>query len=229
MFKQIVTLVRGRSHDAAEEIIDANALSILRQQIRDCAEAINTARRSASLATAQLDQERRHHARILEQIAALESRTLAALENEKLDLAKEGAEAIARMENERDTSQIAQNAFSSEIDKLKATLRNAEERLRDLERGQRLAVTAHNTIRLRQTNPASRLTALKDAENTLYRLRARQQLEDVAEAALADMEVAWCQEGLEERLIEAGCGPANRSRADDVLIRLQARIQSPTE
>ncbi len=229
MFKQIVTLVRGRSHDAAEQVIDANALSILRQQIRDCAEAINTARRSASLATAQLDQEARHHARILEQIATLEMRTVAALEQERLDLAKEGAESIAQMENERDTSRIAQRAFSSEIDKLKATVRNAEERLRDLERGQRLAVTAQNTMRLRQTNPASRFTALKEAEGTLNKLRAQQQLEEVAEAALADMEVAWCRDGLEERLIEAGCGPANRSRADDVLARLQAKIQTPTE
>ena len=229
MFKQIVTLVRGRSHDAAEQIIDANSLSILRQQIRDCAEAINSARRSASLATAQLDQEARHHAKIIEQIAMLEMRTVSALEQDRLDLAKEGAETIARFENERDTSQIAQRAFSSEIDKLKATVRNAEERLRELERGQRLAVTAQNTIRLRQSNPASRLTALKDAEGTLSKLRARQQLEEVAEAALADMEVTWCQEGLEERLIEAGCGPSHRSRADEVLARLQAKIQTPID
>jgi phage shock protein A len=224
MFKQIVTLVRGRSYEATEQVIEANALSILRQQIRDCAEAINTARRSASLATAQLDQEARHHAVLLEKIVNLEGRTVAALEQAKLDLAKEGAEAIAQLENERDASEIAQRAFASEIEKLKATVRDAERRLRELERGQRLAVTAQNTLRLRHAQPAASLTALKDAEDTLQKLRSRQKLEEVAEAALCEMEMAWCPDGLEERLIAAGCGPAKGSRANEVLARLQAKI-----
>ena len=37
MFNTIITLVRGRSHDAAQAVADANALSILRQQLRDAA------------------------------------------------------------------------------------------------------------------------------------------------------------------------------------------------
>ncbi|MGB8818757.1 MAG: PspA/IM30 family protein [Rhizobiaceae bacterium] len=229
MFKQIVTLVRGRSFDAAEQVIEANALSILRQQIRDCAEAVNSARRAAALATAQLDQEAGQHAMLSDQISGLEMRTLAALQQGKLDLAREGAEVIARFEAERETSQIAQRAFSAEIEKLKSTVRNSERRLRELERGQRLAVTAQNTMRLRQSGPAMHLTALKEAEDTLQMLRGRQKMEEVAEAALCEMELSWCPQGLEERLIEAGCGPAIANRVDDVLTRLQAQIDANTE
>ena len=154
MFKQFVTLVRGRVHDAADEVAEAHALSILRQQIRDCAAAIDAARRSAALATAQLDQETRHHAGLVEQIARLETRTMSALEQGKVELAREGAEVIARIENDREASEVAQRSFTAEIAKLKSTIRASETRLRELERGQRLAVAAQNTLRLRQTHPS---------------------------------------------------------------------------
>ena len=34
MFKQIATLFRGRSYEAAEAVVDRNAMAILRQQLR---------------------------------------------------------------------------------------------------------------------------------------------------------------------------------------------------
>jgi phage shock protein A len=229
MFKQIVTLVRARVHDTAEEITEANALSILRQQIRDCAVAIDAARRSAALATAQLDQEARHHAGLIEQISRLESRTMSAMEQGKTELAREGAEVIARLENDRDASEIAQRSFNSEIARLKLTIRASETRLRELERGQRLAVAAQNTLRLRQSRTPVPTSTLREAEETLGKLRARQKLEEVSESALADMEVAWCPHGLEDRLAEAGCGPAISARTEDVLARLRERIESPSD
>ena len=225
MFKQIVTLVRGRTQDAAEQLADANAFSILRQQIRDCAEAIDTARRATGLACAQLDQEKRHHEQLAERMQNLEMRTLSALEQGKQDLAREGAEAIAGLEAERDASLDAQKAFAVEIARLKTTLRSAESRLRELERGQRLAAATHNTNRLRQSRSTGRLAVLKEAEDTLKKLRDNQKMEEVAEAALADMALALCPEGIEDRLMQAGCGPVATSRADNVMARLQARLQ----
>lgn len=229
MFKQIVTLMRGRTFDAAEQFADANAISILRQQIRDCADAIDAARRATGLACAQLDQEKRHHAQLVDRLQSLEARTLSALEKGRQELAREGAEAIAQLEAERDASEAAQKAFLAEIAKLKSTLRNAESRLRELERGQRLAAAAHNTNKLRQSRSTGHLAVLKEAENTLKRLRENQKQEEVAEAALADMALTLCPEGIEERLMQAGCGPAAANRADDVMARLQAMLQAGSE
>ena len=52
MFKQVLTLIRSRSHDAAEQFTDTNALAILRQQIRDSAHAVDMARRAVAVAIA---------------------------------------------------------------------------------------------------------------------------------------------------------------------------------
>ncbi|MGL4490743.1 MAG: PspA/IM30 family protein [Rhizobiaceae bacterium] len=226
MFKQIVTLVRGKTNDAAEAAMDNNALALLRQQVRDCAQALETARRSASLAIAQHDQEARGLKKLVEQIGRLEARAVDAIRENRVDLAQETATTIARLEQERDGTTLAQLEFSVEIDKLKANVRDGERRLRELERGQRLAATAQNTLRLRRTKPGLSLGALSDAEQTLARLRDRQTQEEVAETALAEMQIAWCPEGLEQRLIEAGCGPETVSRADQIMARLQITAQS---
>jgi phage shock protein A len=226
MFKQIVTLVKGKSNDSTEAVIEANALVILRQQLRESAQALDAARRSASLAIAQHDQETRQQGKLNEQISRLENRAVQAIQNDKLDLAQETAAVLARLETERDAIMLAQHEFSAEIDKLKANVRDGERRLRDLERGQRLAAAAQTTKRLRQTRPSIGLGALSDAEQTLARLRERQTLEDVAETALADMTIAWCPEGLEQRLIEAGCGPETVSRADQIMARLAITAQT---
>ena len=102
MFKQIVTLLRGRAYEAQEAVIDGQALTILRQQIRDCAEAVGAARRAVAIAISQNEQERQQQVRIAARIADLEMRTLAALEQGKQALATEAAESIALLEQERD-------------------------------------------------------------------------------------------------------------------------------
>jgi phage shock protein A len=57
MFKSIVTIFRGRSHERVEAIADANAMTILDQQIRDCVQAIEATKCTLALAISQERQE----------------------------------------------------------------------------------------------------------------------------------------------------------------------------
>jgi phage shock protein A len=224
MFKQIVTLIRGRSYEAGEAVTDANALAILRQQIRDCAEAVYAARRAVAIAIAQNDQEVEQTKKIVARIGDLEVRTIAALEQGKIELAQEAAESIAYLETERDASLEAQRRFSSEIVRLKRIVRDSEQRLKDLERGQRLAVVTDKTQRLRETGAGSAINALKDAEATLNRLQMRQREIDVAAVAMVEMDVTNDPSIIAEKLADSGCGPATKSRAEDVIKRLSSQI-----
>ena len=226
MFKQFVALVRGRAFDAAETALDGGALTVLRQQIRDCVAAVSTARRAVAIAIAQNDQEIQQCRRLISRIEDLEGRTMIALEQGRHDLAREAAETISLLESERDASLAAQSAFDSEIARLKRTVRASELRLRELERGQRIASAVEKTQRLRETAPSSGLSALKDAEQTLERLRLRQKQMDVAAAAMAEMDLSGNPDGMSERLAEAGCGAPLKSRADDVLQRLAEKLKT---
>lgn len=225
MFKQFVALIRGRTYDAAEAVVDSNALSILRQQIRDCTSAIDAARKAVAIAIAQNEQEIAQHRRLVARIEDLERRTVAAIEQGKDDLAREAATTIAMLEAERDTSQEAQKSFTTEIERLKTIVRASEMRLRELQRGQRIAVATDKTQRLRSVAPASGLSALKDAEETLLRLRVRQKQMDAAAAAMDEMQQADDPSALSQKLAAAGCGAPIRSSADDVLQRLAKKAK----
>jgi phage shock protein A len=223
MLKQFFALARGRAYEAAESTIDRNALAILRQQIRDCAAAIDTARKAVAIAIAQNDQETEQHKRLAARIADLETRAIAAIEQEKTVLARQAAETIALLEAERDASEQAQQAFAAEIERLKRIVQGSEIKLRELRRGERIASATDRTQRLRNGAPHSSLSALQDAEATLVRLRTRQKDIDGAAAALDEMERSADPGALAEKLAAAGCGAPIRSTADDVLARLAAK------
>ncbi len=225
MFKQIITLIRGQAHENTERVLDGHTLTILRQQIRDCAGAVSTARRALALAIAQNESDVEQTKKLSGKIVDLENRTISALEQGKDVLAHEAADTIAILEAERDASLAAQANFAAEAARLKQVVAFSESRLRELERGQRLAAVTDKTQRLRETAPGATLNALKDAEETLERLRTRQKHVDAAAIVLDEMENANNPSTLAERMAEAGCGTPTKTRSDDVLKRLRERLQ----
>ncbi len=226
MYKQVWTIVRGTLRDSAEEFTDRNALLILKQQIRDSADAITTARKAVALAMAQDEQERAQHKKLVERITELEARAVAAIEQGKEELAREAAEVIAGLEEERDTSLKAQTYFAAEIARLRTNLRNAEARLRDLQRGQRIAAATDAAQKLRNQSPEETFASLVDAEVTLERLRRRQTEADLTAKAMSELDGTDNPERIREKLAEAGCGEPLRPNADLVLERLRKRAGS---
>ncbi len=225
MFKQIITLLRGAANQTAEDLTDRHALAILKQQMNDCGNAVISARKAVGIAIAQNEQEVMQHKRIITRIKDLEERALAALEQGKNKLAQEAAETIALLETECDATKQAQAQFSAEIERLKSIVRSAEMRLRELKRGQRIAAATDKAQRLRETVPGSGLAALKDAEDTLNRLRTRQQQIDMTAEAISEMEEMGDPARIIKKLAEAGCGTPQKTSADDVLARLKKKAR----
>ncbi len=221
MINKIITLMRGTAAQASEDFGDRHALAILKQQINDCAAAVTASRRAVAIAIAQNEQEANQHHRLINQIGDLENRAMSAMEQGKNELAREAAQSIAFLEAERDASTAAQDQFLTEIYRLKGVVRSAEAKLKELQRGQRLAVATDQTQRLRNDHPSDGLATLKDAEETLLRLRARQQQIDTVNQVMADMEDTANPAAIIEKLAQNGCGDALNSSADDVLARLE--------
>ncbi|WP_341485974.1 PspA/IM30 family protein [Thioclava sp. GXIMD4215] len=225
MFKFISTLVRARSHDAAEALSDANAMSILRQQLRDATQGLEAAKRSVAVTMAYAEREKTNAQRIEAQLADLETRACAALAQDKLDLAQEAAEVIAQLEEERAVSQQAIATYTAQIRKLREEMSLAEQRLRALQRGKQLAEATDRTQRLRGAAPAGVVSSIAEAEATLKRLQDRQSLTESTETALAALSLPNEAETTRDRLAAAGCGPAQKSSASAVLDRLKAKAQ----
>lgn len=229
MLKTLITLMRGGAARAGEEIADRNALLLLDQQIRDATSGVARARRALAVAIAA---DRREDGRIAAgntRIADLEGRVRAALGAGREDLAREGAEAIAALEADREAAMLAKSHFVGEADRLRAHLADAERRLAEVERGRRTARAAEAVRDLRKgwTEDASLHRAtLREAEETLGRLRTRQSEAACADEVLAALDPATAPERVVEKLAGAGFGPALHTSADDVLARLRGSLET---
>jgi phage shock protein A len=226
MFKQFLTLFKGHAVTSAEQVLDSNALVVLRQQIRESATSVQSARNALALAVAQNQAEADHGAKLAAQIADLETRAIAAMTQDKTELANEAATMIAGLESDHAASLQAQKNFANEINRQKKIVRQAESRVQELERGLRLAHVTDKTQRLTTGMPSHGLSNLKDAEMTLARLKSRQLETDRTQAALLDMDSELSPEALAARMADAACGPSIKTSADDVLKRLAARAKN---
>lgn len=223
MFKQIFILIRGHMFEAEQEFADRNALPLLAQQIRDVEDAMQKTRRAVAVSIAQNQQEEDQYRVLTARIRDLETRAIAALEQDKGALAHEAAEAIALLEAECQTSQAAQAEFASEISRLQAVIRASEARIRDLKRGERLARANETAQRLNNALPDN-LSTIREAEETLERLRRRQRQIDLTSAALAEMDGTADPATVIGKLAAAGCGAPLRTTGEDVLARLKNRM-----
>jgi phage shock protein A len=229
MLKMFLTFVRGGVAVAEERFADRNALLILDQQLRDAAGAFERAKKALAIAIAQDRQETERLASSSTRIADLENRVAAALGAGDESLAREGAEAIAALEADREAASSAQALFATEILRLRRHVAQAQARIAELDRGRRLARASEAVRQMRQgriePGPAHEAT-LAEAEQTLKRLRERQVEAEAAETALDELDGAAAI-SVAEKLAAKGFGPRLRTTAEDVLERLRQHAPAP--
>jgi phage shock protein A len=217
MLKLLVTLFRGVANGAADGVAARNALVILDQQIRDAGSAVRAAQLALANAMAEGQRDAGRLQVINQRIAGLEDRTRAALAGGREDLARLAAATIAELETDRDAAAQAGTLFADEIERLRETVGEATRRLRELHRGRRLAAVGDAVRRAR--SGGINIASLQDAEATLAALRTQQETHEAADDAFDDITAAPGQ--IENRLSQAGFGPAVRPTADSVLQRLR--------
>ncbi|MGJ8584086.1 MAG: PspA/IM30 family protein [Marinosulfonomonas sp.] len=226
MLKQIMTLARGRVVDTSQAYMDANALSLLRQQIREAAQGVEKSRKAVAVVMAYAQREKTSLARIEAQIADLETRALDALAKDQDALASEAAGTIAHLEAERDMTRKAIETYRTEIARLKQCLAESETCLREMKRGQHLAEANQKAIHVRGVMQSNQTNDLKDASETLKRLQERQEHAEATAAAVSELSIGTNAETMSDRLAAAGCGAPLRSDATAVLERLKAQKKS---
>lgn len=223
MFKQLFTLVRGRSADSAEAFLDANALPLLRQQIREAAVCVDKSRKALAMVMAYAEREKVSFTQIEAKITDLEVRATAALDNDQLELATEAATAIAHLEAERDATQKTISVYTSEIARMRESLAKSQSVLAELTRGQRLAEANDKAQRVQGQMTTLQSSNLEEAAHTLKRLQERQAHSDATVVALGELSVTTNAAAMSDRLAAAGCGPAKQSDAEAVLARLRSK------
>ena len=220
IWSKLFTLGRASANEAAGAVVDANALRILDQEIRDADRAQGKARDDLAGLVARR--------RILEnevesyraQAAKYESSARIAMDKGDMDLARQVAQRVADLE--RDISmkapQVADmRAAEDEIHKaVAATDRKIEQLRREVE-----VVKVNESVQKAQATVAAggAGSSLGSAADSLARIRERQMIRGEKIRAAGELEDRRTGADLDEKLRLAGILPG-QSSADDVLARL---------
>lgn len=224
IWSKLFTLGRAGAHEATAAVLDANALRILDQEIRDA----DTAQGKARDDLAGLVARRR----ILEtevesfraQVSKYESSARIAVEKGNMDLARQVAQRIADLEQDialKAPQAAEMRAAEEQIHvAVAATDRKIEQLRREVE-----VVKVNESVQKAQTSVAARGAgagnALGSAADSLARIRERQAIRGERIRAAGELEDRRTGADLDEQLRIAGILPG-QSSADDVLARLTA-------
>jgi phage shock protein A len=224
MLKIISTLLRGTVAEIEETVLDANAIRLLEQQIREAAAGLEQARRELACVMAHQSSESRAAAALSARIAELETSGVAALRDGADAIASEVAAAIAVAEDERTERHDSAQRLDADITRLRRLADQGRRRLMSLRRGLELA-RAQDA--LSRAGASGRRTVMgstgpiREAESTLARIRERQAGALDADSALDSLDREAEGKCLDERLANAGYGARPTTRPDAVLERMR--------
>ncbi len=223
MFETITTLMRGAAAQGREQLIDANAVLLLEQKIRDIASQHEISKRTLAGMMAQVKSLKRSQGILQKSTDDLENRTRKALKAGRQELANQAAKAIADNENELFLKATAIDDLEAEIERLRALVERTNRRLVELRQG---LVVARHTEYARKSRVGTLKSlnngrhSVEEAQNMLERILNHTEIEEaLAEYSTLNEELSG--NAIVERLDKAGFGKPLKVRADDVLDRLR--------
>ncbi|MBK8801381.1 MAG: PspA/IM30 family protein [Fibrobacteres bacterium] len=221
ILSKIFTAMRGHASEAGEAIVDANALTIMDQEIRDADNEMRKSRDNLAtvMAKRQLtaDKLAAKQAKIKEYGGYIQ----AALGRNDEALATEVAAKLADLEGEVVTEESLVKEYDESITSLKKSILEAEDRIKrlkvkvDVVKARQHVIQAQRAASTANVGANSRVGA---ALESLDRIQTRQSEQSAKIKAADQLAREGTTAGLEDRLRQAGITPGAAS-AQDVLSR----------
>jgi len=224
MFEPFMTQLKALLQGGPLDGSSRPSRALLAANAREAAASVRTAQVALARARAEQKQDRRRLQQIRCSIEDLENRARNALMKGSDALAREAAEAIALLEDEKTALETAITDFEQDLAGLTETLHRAQGRLRALKRGERSVDVRAHILKAQSFGTGNDQSALSAAEDQLEDLRSQQERERIADREFAALSVADRPAALIEKLGDAGCGAPVKIRADNVLARLKSDL-----
>ncbi len=225
MFSTLITIMRGRSERAREGLEATHATLIIEQKIREAEAGHDRAKRSLASLILRERSEDKALAALKARKRDMEDRVRSALSAGKDALARDGADALADMENEAAARKEALERTRKSAARLRLLVEKSERRLVDLRQGliTARAMEAERRSAVEMRGGLGGTAALGEAEAVLRRTLAS---DDPIEAMdiLDGIHAELSGDGLADRMAAEGIGQARRTRGEDILARFQAEI-----
>lgn len=225
MLAKLSALFRGTAREAGQAVVDANALKILDQEIRDADTAQGKARDDLAGLVARRRMAENELKSFGDQIAKYESSVRAALSQGKEDLAREVAGRIAELETEIGTRGPMIEGMKEAEARLRTAISTTDQKIETLRREIDI-VKVNDSVQKAQTSVALQSqgahSRIGSAADSLQRIKQRQAVQEERLRVGQELEDKRTGADLDAKLRDAGILPGHAS-ADDVLARLTAK------
>lgn len=222
IWSKLFTLGRAGAHEATAAVVDANALRILDQEIRDADTAQGKARDDMATLVARRRILEKEVAGFREQVAKYESSARAAVAKGDMDLARQVAQRIADLEQDIALKEPQIGDMRAAEDQLHQAITATDRRIETLRREVEV-VKVNESVQKAQAAVSARGAgagaALGSAADSLARIKERQAIRGERIKAAGELEDRRTGADLDEKLRLAGILPG-QSSADDILARL---------
>ena len=231
IFSKLITLFRGASYDAGAAVVDANALRILDQEIRDADSALGKARDDLATLVAKRRMLEKELQGQRDQAARYESSARAALAKGDEKLALEVAQRISELETDIGTKTPQLADMKTAEERLHQIIAATQQKVEGLRR-EIDVVKVNESVQRAQASVVAQgsgaTASLGSAADSLKRIKERQAVRDEKFKAAAELEDRRTGADLDAKLRNAGILPGQTS-ADDVLARLSAPKEAPLQ
>lgn len=221
VWKKLITAVKGGANEAAQSVVDSQAIRILEQEIREAKEELRKSdhARTQILAKCKLSQQKVDG--FNQSIAEYEAHARKAIDTDR-ELALDCAQKVSELKAERDQEQQYLDQFNSSEKQLAKNIQQAKANLRRLEQ-QVDMVKATESVQKAQVAVSSRHlganSKMKTATESLSRIQEKQKMRTAELEAAEELASSESSDDLEKRLAAAGI-KGGQSSADDELARI---------
>lgn len=223
LWSKLNTLLRATAQEPVEHLVDANAIRIFEQEIRDAEAAIVQAKYQLATVMAEKKQLRRHNQALAENIAIKEQQAVAALDKNDEALAQDVAALIAEDESLLQDQRKQADYLDQQEIRLKRQLRVAAQTIQRYQRELSLAKanrSAQKALGQLQGYSNGLSSSLQEMATSLERIQKRQNRAADMDEALQEINAEMNGEQLDQRLKQAGI-KTGKHDADAVLERLR--------
>jgi len=224
IWNKFSALFRGTAHEGAQKVIDANALRILDQEIRDADTAQSKARDDMAGLVARRRMLETEGNQLAQQAQKYEASVRAAMAKGDQALALEVAQRIADLE--RDATQKSEQVVQLRTaeDKLRTIIGQTDTKIEALRREIEV-VKVNDSVQRAQSaivaRSGSASSTVGSAADSLKRIKERQAINEEKFRAAGEIEDRRTGADLDAKLRNAGIMPGD-SNAHEVLERLMA-------
>ena len=223
IWSKLNTLLRATAHEPVEHLVDANAIRIFEQEIRDAENAIVQAKYQLATVMAEKKQLLRHNQALTENIAIKEQQAVAALDKNNDALAQDIAAVIAEDECLLQDQRKQADYLEQQEIRLKRQLRVAAQTIQRYQRELTLAKanrSAQKALGQLQGYSNGLSSSLEEMAVSLERIQKRQNRSTDMDEAMQEINADMNGERLDERLKQAGI-KTGKHDAEAVLERLR--------